>query len=139
MIGSYVMTQRDCQSKTTIPDSIGLGAYSMDSHLCQRLVLNGQMALEGGFYARIQKPYPISYRAIIPKQTECSNLLVPACCSASHVAYASVRMEPVFMILGQSAATAAAIAINRKINIQAVDYTELAAALEHQGQILHPK
>jgi hypothetical protein len=136
MVGSYVMTQHDCESKTNIPDPVGLGSYSMDSHACQRMVVDGKVVNEGQFYTRIARPYPISYRAIVPKLGECTNLLVPACCSASHVAYASVRMEPVFMILGQSAATAGAIAVDRDIDVQSVDYGQLAAALERDGQVL---
>jgi hypothetical protein len=105
----------------------------MDSHFCQRVVVeeNGKTTVrnEGGFGKACPKPYPVSYRAIIPKQEECANLLVPVCLSSSHVAYGSIRMEPVFMILGQSAGAAAAIAIENGVPVQGVDYAQLKERL----------
>src|SRR5690606_31671740 len=116
MVSDYVMTQKNCESKETVHDSVGLAAYAMDSHFCQRVVVeeNGVKTVrnEGGFGHACPKPYPVSYRSIIPKREECGNLLVPLCLSSSHVAYGSIRMEPVFMILGQSAGSAAALAID---------------------------
>jgi len=92
----------------TITDSLGLGAYNMDSHNCQRIVKNGKVENEGDVQVPPTKPYPVSYRSIIPKAAECDNLFVPVALSSSHIAYGSIRMEPVFMVLAQSAATAAA-------------------------------
>ncbi len=140
MVSAYVITQANCQSTTTVTDSVGLASYPMDSHFCQRVVVqrDGKTTVrnEGGFGHGCPKPYPISYRAIVPKKAECENLLVPVCLSASHVAYGSIRMEPVFMILGQSAGTAAAIAAEEGGAVQDVDYGELKARLEKAGQRL---
>jgi hypothetical protein len=107
MIGQYVVTQSDCERRTEIADSIGLASYNMDSHNCQRIVQNGVVRNEGDVQAEPAGPYAISYRAITPKAAECENLLVPVCLSASHIAYGSIRMEPVFMVLGESAGVAA--------------------------------
>ena len=107
MVSAYVVTQEDCESKRKVDDSVGLASYPMDSHFCQRVVVQegGKTTVrnEGGFGHGCPRPYPVSYRAIVPKKEECVNLLVPVCLSSSHVAYGSIRMEPVFMILGQSA------------------------------------
>ncbi len=133
MVSDYVMTQADCESKRVAEDSVGLASYPMDSHFCQRVAveINGKMTVrnEGGFGHPPKRPYPISYRSIIPKNTECANLLVPVALSASHVAFGSIRMEPVFMILGQSAGTAASIAIEEGVPIQSVDYGKLRLRL----------
>jgi hypothetical protein len=141
MVSSYIITQADCESKTTVDDSVGLASYAMDSHFCQRVPVeaDGKMTVrnEGGFGHPCPKPYPVSYRAIVPKKEECSNLLVPVCLSSSHVAYGSIRMEPVFMILGQSAGTAASIAIAQQLPVQDVDYTVLQEKLLAQKQIVN--
>lgn len=133
MVSEYVMTQADCESKRKANDSVGLASYPMDSHFCQRVVVkkNGKMTVrnEGAFGHSLPKPYPVSYRAIIPKRNECSNLIVPVCLSASHVAYGSIRMEPVFMILGQSAGTAACIAIDDNVSVQNIEYGKLKKRL----------
>ena len=130
MIGPYVMTEHNCRGKEVAPDSVGLAAYTMDSHNCQRYVTaDGHVQNEGDVQVGGFPPYPISYRAIVPKSDECSNLLVPVAMSSSHIAYGSIRMEPVFMILGQSAATAAALAINEKVTVQDLDYHKLAKQL----------
>lgn len=133
MVSSYVMTQADCESKRVVKDSVGLGAYMMDSHSCQRVVVveKGVTTVrnEGNLGQRCPKPYPIAYRSIVPKLKECDNLLVPVCLSASHIAYGSIRMEPVFMILGQSAGTAASIAIADDVAVQKIDYTKLRKRL----------
>src|SRR5688572_29684310 len=121
MIGTYVMTQHNCEGREVVDDGIGLAAYTMDSHNCQRVVINGMVKNEGNVEIGGFGPYPIAYRAIIPKANECTNLLVPVCLSATHIAYGSIRMEPVFMVLGQSAAIAAALAIKEKKSVQAVD------------------
>ena len=116
-------------------DSVGLGAYNMDSHNCQRIVKNGRVENEGDVQVGV-KPYPISYRAIVPKAHECENLFVPVCLAASHIAYGSIRMEPVFMILGQSAATAASIALTRNLPAQKVAYETLRTRLVADQQVL---
>jgi hypothetical protein len=139
MISDYVMTEHDCLSKRKADDSVGLASYNMDSHNCQRVVINGQVRNEGDVQVRCPMPYPISYRSIRPKKTECENLLVPVCVSASHIAYGSIRMEPVFMILGQSAGTAAALAIDGKVAVQDLDYARLRERLLADGQILEWK
>ena len=118
-------------------DSIGLAAYGMDSHNTQRYVSpQGYAINEGDVQVHGFPPYPISYRAIVPKRAECTNLLVPVCLSASHIAYGSIRMEPVFMILGQSAATAAVEAIDENVDVQAIDVPRLQKRLLADGQIL---
>ncbi|HEY4154379.1 MAG TPA: FAD-dependent oxidoreductase [Puia sp.] len=120
MIGAYVMTEANCTGKERVSDGIGLAAYTMDSHNCERLVVNGMVKNEGDVQIGGFPPYPVSYRALIPKADECTNLLVPVCLSASHIAYGSIRMEPVFMVLGQSAAVAAVLALNRQLGVQQV-------------------
>jgi len=137
MVSDYVMTQRNCEALTVAPDVIGLGAYQMDSHPIQRYVdVNGYVKNEGNVEAQVDAPFPISYRSIIPKKSEVSNLFIPVCLSSSHIAYGSIRMEPVFMVLGQSAAIAASIAIDKNIATQEVPYPELRAALIKNHQIL---
>ena len=138
LISDYVMTEHDCRGAVKAEDPIGLGAYNMDSHNCQRIVKNGKALNEGDVQVPV-KPYPISYRSIIPKMSECENLFVPICLSATHIAYGSIRMEPVFMILGQSAATAASLAIDAKIPVQKVDYGKLRARLLADKQVLEWK
>src|SRR5205814_3269506 len=103
-------------------DSVGLAAYNMDSHNCRRVVKNRHVENEGDVQVAPMKPYPISYRALVPKAAECENLFVPVCLSATHIAFGSIRMEPVLMILGQSAATAACLAIDDRVAVQKVDY-----------------
>ena len=129
------MTEQHCRGALKAEDSVALGAYNMDSHNCQRLVKNGHVENEGDVQVGV-KPYPIAYRSIIPKATECQNLLVPVCLAASHIAYGSIRMEPVFMILGQSAATAASLAIDEKVPVQKVNYAKLRARLLADKQVL---
>ncbi len=137
MIGAYVMTEHNCRGRRVAEDSVGLAAYTMDSHHVQRYVdADGHARNEGDVEIGGFPPYPISYRAIVPRKAECTNLLVPVCLSASHIAYGSIRMEPVFMVLGQSAATAAAQAIERDCDLQAVDYARLRARLSSDKQIL---
>ena len=137
MIGDYVMTEHECKGKRVAEDSVGMGAYNMDSHNCQRYVTaDGHVQNEGDVQASVPKPYPIAYGAIVPKAGECENLLVPVCLSSSHIAYGSIRMEPVFMILGQSAATAAAHAIDGGVPIQKIDYSKLKKRLIEDDQVL---
>ena len=125
MVGNYVMTQVNCEGKEVVKDGVGMAAYTMDSHNIQRLVVNGMVKNEGNVEVGGFGPYPISYQAIVPKEKECGNLLVPVCLSATHIAYGSIRMEPVFMVLAQSAATAAAMAIDAKVNVQKLNVTKL--------------
>lgn len=136
LIGEYVMTQANCQGKEVIEDPVGLAAYTMDSHNCQRIVVDGQVKNEGNVEVGGFPPYPISYRSIIPKQEQADNLLVPVCLSASHIAFGSIRMEPVFMVLGQSAATAAVQAIDAEQSVQEIDYSQLQKKLLSDKQIL---
>jgi hypothetical protein len=139
MVGQYVITQADCEHKRTSEDSVGMGAYNMDSHNCQRIVKNGAVENEGDVQVRPSGPYPISYRAITPKKEECENLIVPICLSASHIAYGSIRMEPVFMVLGESSALAACAAIDEKKMVQEIDYPKLRKRLLEAGQVLEFK
>jgi hypothetical protein len=136
MISDYVMTEKNCRGQEVINDSVGLAAYNMDSHNCQRIVKNGHVENEGDVQVPPMKPYPISYRSLVPKQSECENLFVPVCLAASHIAYGSIRMEPVFMILGQSSATAASMAIDEKIPVQKVNYARLRERLLADKQVL---
>jgi hypothetical protein len=135
MWSDVVMSEKVCRHIETIPDAVGLGAYNMDSHNCRRIVRDGSAHNEGDVQVGV-KPYPISYRSIVPRQAECENLFVPICLSATHIAYGSIRMEPVFMILGQSSATAASMAIDAAVAVQELDYAALQAQLLKDGQIL---
>ncbi|WP_300600448.1 FAD-dependent oxidoreductase [Niabella sp.] len=134
MTGAYVMTQHNCQGGETVQDGVGIAAYTMDSHNCQRIVIEKDgikmVKNEGDVQIGGFAPYPISYRSITPKEKECSNLLVPVCLSASHIAYGSIRMEPVFMVLAQSAAVAAAQAIRENKPVQQIDITAVQRKLK---------
>lgn len=137
LAGEFVMTEHECLAKREVPQPVGMGSYVMDSHNVQRYVTDqGFVQNEGDIGVRPLRPYGIAYGSLTPKREEVQNLLVPVCVSSSHIAYGSIRMEPVFMILGQSAATAAAIASRREIPVQDVDYAELRARLTQDGQIL---
>ena len=136
MIADYVMSEKNCRRKEVIEDSVGMGAYNMDSHHIQRFVTKEGFVRNEGDIQVGSKPYPVSYRSIRPKASECTNLLVPVCLSASHIAYGSIRMEPVFMALGQSAATAAGLAIEGKTSVQAIDYGALKERLLASAQVL---
>ena len=131
------MTQHHCQGREAAEDAVGLAAYTMDSHHVERYVdVQGQVRNEGDVQVGGFPPYPISYRALVPKARECDNLLVPVCLSASHIAFGSIRMEPVFMVLGQSAATAACQAIDDGLAVQAVSYPKLRRQLLNDRQVL---
>lgn len=136
MVSDYVMTELNCRNSLKLPDSIALAAYTMDSHNCRRIARNGRVENEGDTQVGGFPPYPIAYRAIIPKSAECENLLVPVCLSSSHIAYGSIRMEPVFMVLGQSAAAAACQAIDEHLPVQKIDVGELQKKLLNEHQIL---
>ncbi|MCC8423712.1 FAD-dependent oxidoreductase [Mucilaginibacter sp. UR6-11] len=137
MLGVYVMTEANCLRKEVVDDGVGMGAYNMDSHNAERVVLNGMVKNEGDVQLRGISPYPIAYRSITPKSMECNNLLVPVCLSASHMAYGSIRMEPVFMVLAQSAAAAACQAIDKKVGVQQIDIKQLQAGLTDNPLVDH--
>lgn len=134
MVSAYVMTEHNCRGTTTVADSVGLASYTMDSHNCQRLVVGGVAKNEGDVQVGVPGPYPVSYRSIVPHEAQCANLLVPVCLSASHIAYGSIRMEPVFMVLGQSAAVAARLAVASGAPVQRVDVSTLQGLLRDLGQ-----
>lgn len=136
MVGDFVMTENELLKRRPTPDSVGMGSYTIDSHNVQRYVTpEGYVQNEGDIGVKCS-PYEIAYGSMTPKKSECENLVVPVCVSSSHIAFGSMRMEPVFMILGQSAATAACMAIDKKQTIQEVDYAELKARLLQDGQVL---
>ena len=131
MVGDYVATQADCEGRGTVTDGIGFAAYNMDSHNCERILTRGK---DGKYYVENEGdveipggiPYPVSYRSIVPTRKEITNLAVSVCCSASHIAYGSIRMEPVFMCLGQAAGIAVALAEKKGLEaIQDVDYRDI--------------
>jgi len=137
MLGAYVMTEANCLRKEVVEDRIGMGAYNMDSHNAERLVVNGMVKNEGDVQLRGISPYPVAYRSITPKGKECGNLLVPVCLSASHMAYGSIRMEPVFMVLAQSAAVAACQAIDKHTDVQNIDIKQLQTELTDNPLVDH--
>ena len=137
MVADFVMTERHLRGLDPTPEPVGMGSYNMDSHNVRRYVdASGHARNEGDIQVNPGGPYPISYRAIVPKADACANLLVPTCMSSTHIAYGSIRMEPVFLILGQSAATAAALALDDGVAVQAVAYPRLRARLLADGQVL---
>lgn len=131
MVADVVMTQLHSEGKEVVEDQIGMAAYQMDSHNIQRIVVNGMVKNEGDVQKAVPAPFPISYRSIVPKASQVKNLLVPVCLSASHIAFGSIRMEPVFMVLGQSAATAAVMAINSNKAVQEVNIAALQEELKN--------
>ena len=140
MVGDYVTTQLDCEGKRVAPDPVGLGSFGMDSHVVQHFVTeNGKAQNDGVIWRVPPKPYGISYRSIIPPKGECENLFSPICLSASHVAHGSIRMEPVFMALSQSAAIAAGLAIDRGVSVQDLPYPALLEKLEAAKQMVRPE
>jgi len=137
MIGEFVMTENELLKRSPTPKPIGMGSYTMDSHNVQRYVKpDGFVQNEGDIGVSTNGPYTISYGSLVPKKEDCKNLLVPVCVSSSHIAFGSIRMEPVFMILGQSAAAAAVLAIDQNSAVQEVDYTKLKEVLVSKGQIV---
>jgi hypothetical protein len=137
MIGQFVMTENELLKKRPTPDSVGMGSYTIDSHNVQRYITpEGYVQNEGDIGVSAQGPYAIAYGSLVPKRGQCDNLLVPVCLSSSHIAFGSIRMEPVFMILGQSAATAAALAIDGNQAVQDVPYSRLRDRLLKDGQVL---
>lgn len=137
MIGRYVMTENELLKRRPTPEPVGMGSYGIDSHNIQRYITpEGYVQNEGDIGVSTKGPYQISYGSLVPKKGQAANLLVPVCLSSSHIAYGSIRMEPVFMILGQSAATAASMAIDSGIAVQDVPYEKLRARLLADGQVL---
>lgn len=137
MVGRYVMTENELLKKRPTPEPVGMGSYGIDSHNIQRYITpEGYVQNEGDIGVSTNGPYQISYGALVPKKGQAANLLVPVAVSSSHIAYGSIRMEPVFMILGQSAATAAAMAMDGKLDVQDVPYDKLRERLLAAGQVL---
>lgn len=136
MVSDYVMQQQDAQSLRAATDSVSLASYTLDCHPAARLAVNGVSIWEGSIGTSVPQPYPVSYRSIVPKVGQCQNLFSTFALSASHVGFASVRMEPVFMMTSQSAGTAAAFAIDDHVPVQSVNYQKLAAQLLADGQLL---
>lgn len=135
MRGDYVVNQNDAEKKTVAEDPVALAAYAMDSHSVSRFAdEDGLLSIEGAFWRGV-KPFGVSYRAIVPKAEHCANLLVPVCLSSTHAAYGSIRMEPVFMMLSQAAALAAALALNDAVPVQSVDYNKLRKHLDDAGLV----
>lgn len=137
MKGEYIMTEKNLlpPDRTDAPCSIGLGTYPLDCHYVSTVVENGALHREGTMFKAL-RPYPIAYGSIVPKREECGNLLVTVCLSASHVAYSSIRMEPQYMVLGQSAASAACLSLDLDCNVQDLPYETLEKKLSSDGQIL---
>jgi len=137
MIGLFVMTEKELLKKRPTPEPVAMGSYTIDSHNIQRYITpEGYVQNEGDIGVSTRGPYQIAYGALVPKRGQADNLLVPVCVSSSHIAFGSIRMEPVFMILGQSAATAAALAIDARIAVQDVPYPKLCEQLLKGGQVL---
>jgi hypothetical protein len=136
MVADWVVTEHDCRRTVRAPDPVGLASYTMDSHNCARVVVDGLARNEGDVQVPPAGPYGISYRAIVPRRGECANLVVPVALSASHIAFGSVRMEPVFMLLGHAAARAADLAITTGVALPDVAYAGLRSALLADGMVL---
>jgi len=141
MLGEFVMTERCLRGLDPTPESVGMGSYNMDSHNVQRYVAedaegNAYVLNEGDIQVSPGRSYPIARGALLPRREECTNLVVPVAVSASHISYGSIRMEPVFMILGQSAATLAALALDGGVAVQEVPWVDLRARLIEDGQVL---
>lgn len=136
MIGEHVMSQKDIQIDRTKPDPIGMGSYNSDSHNVQRIVNEQGFAENEGDMQVPVKPYQIPYRSLLPKRDQCTNLLVPVCCSATHVAYSTVRMEPQFMIAGEAAGLAASMATTAKNGVHDVDTSALVKRLRERKAVL---
>jgi len=137
MIGEFVMTENEILGKNPVKQSIGMGSYTMDSHNVQRYITpDGYVQNEGDIGVHPETPYMIELGTILPKKEECTNLLVPVAVSSSHIAFGSIRMEPVFMILGQSAGTVAALAVDKDTGIQEIPYAEIRSQLLEDGQVL---
>lgn len=136
MIGPYVIIENNCLGKVTTEYSVGFGDYAMDSHIVQRFIDGGgNIQNEGHVMVNPPSPYKIDYRALVPNEKECSNLLVPVCLSASHIAYGSLRMEPVFMTLGQASACIAILALGQRKAVQGINYDDLKQVMIDRGMV----
>jgi hypothetical protein len=132
-----VMTEHELMKRRPTPDSVGMGSYGIDSHNIQRYITpDGGVQNEGDIGVGLSGPYEIAYGALVPKRGQADNLLVPVCVSSTHIAFGSIRMEPVFMVLGHSAATAAVMAIDAGVAVQDVPYARLRERLLQDGQVL---
>jgi hypothetical protein len=129
MVSDFVMTEHQCIGNKPVEDGIARGVYPLDSHNCQRIVVDGHVENEGNFFVGGFDPYFISYRAIVPKKGEIDNLWVPVCLSASHAAFGSIRMEPVYLALGQAAGVAVRFAAEKGIKAQQVNAADIQKAL----------
>jgi hypothetical protein len=136
MITEHVITQHEATGRIAVPDPIAVASYVMDSHNAKRVLVDGHPRNEGNVQAPLSRPFGVSYRSIVPTASECSNLLVAAAVSASHVAFASVRMEPVFMTVGEAAGCAASYAISAGVAVQDVEYDVLRRDLAGSGGIV---
>lgn len=140
MVSDYVLTEADCRWTRKPEDSVGMGSYNLDSHNCSRFVKiedgKARVLNDGDVQVPPAGPYPVSYRSIVSRRGECANLLVPVCLAASHIAYGSVRMEPVFMVLGESSAVAAVMALDANKPVQDIDVPKLRQRLLADGQVL---
>jgi hypothetical protein len=137
LVGEYILTEDDCLGKRTALRPVGMGSYTLDSHNIRRYVTpEGFVQNEGDIGASVPRPYSVDLGCLLPKKEECTNLTVSVCVGTTHIAFGSVRMEPVFMILGQSAATAAVFSIDGKSAVQDVDYDKLKERLLADGQRL---
>jgi hypothetical protein len=137
LVGATVVTEAHCMSRVIAADPVGMGSYSMDSHNVQRYVdAGGNVRNEGDVQVRVPEPYGVPYGALVPQRIHATNLLVPVCLSASHIAFGSVRMEPVFMVLAQSAAQAAGLAVEQDLAVQDVPYAALRQRMLAAGQVL---
>jgi hypothetical protein len=134
MVSPRVITEADCLSGVDVAHPVGLASYKVDCHPCRRLVVNGTVASEGALSVGVPRPYPIPYEAMVPSQDECDNLIVSVCVSCSHVAWASLRMEPVFMIMGHAAAVAASLRVDQQVPVQKIPYASMRALLLATGQ-----
>jgi len=136
LAGAFTVTEHHCLGRQTAPEPVAMAAYTMDSHNCQRVVVDGRVWNEGDVQVRLPRPYSIPYAALTPRPAECENLLVPVCLSATHIAYGSIRMEPVFMSLAQSAAIAACLCLPDARPVQELDYARLRPELTAAGLVL---
>ena len=137
MLGEYIMTDNEILGKRKVEKSIGMGSYAMDSHNTQRYITEeGYVQNEGDLGVEPGKPYQIHLGTILPRKKECTNLLVLTAVSSSHIAFGSIRMEPVFMILGQSAGVLAGMSLENDVDIHDITYPDLKNSLIKYGQIL---
>ena len=140
MMGHFVMTENELRKVNPTPDSVGMGSYSIDSHNTQRYIMpDGFVQNEGDIGVSTNGPYEIAYGALVPRKEQCQNLFAPVCVSSTHIAFGSIRMEPVFMILGQSAGVASSMAIDKSIAVQDVDYDKLRKKLLELKQFLEAR